>query len=57
MNKNCKNCDDAVFNSIIGEYKCRVKLRFCTRGEMDNGCAFWSEKKSKDIKESAEKEE
>lgn len=42
----CKNCGNAIFNPVFGDYKCYVKERGCSRGELENGCPEWSEKRA-----------
>ena len=46
MSKNCKTCGNAIFDSVFGEYKCYVKQRSCTPGEVTTGCEDWSEERA-----------
>lgn len=44
---NCKNCGNAILEMPMGNYKCYVKKRSCTRQEIDiGGCGDWSEKRT-----------
>ena len=43
---NCKNCGNAILNPVFGDYKCYVKERACSRGEMEHGCPDWGEKRA-----------
>ena len=44
--RNCTNCGNAIFDEVWGGYKCHVHTRSCTVGEVENGCSYWSEKKT-----------
>lgn len=41
---NCKNCSNAIFNQLWGEYRCDANDRTCTRSELTEGCPYWKEK-------------
>lgn len=44
--RNCTNCGNAIFDEVWGGYKCHVHTRSCTASEVENGCSYWSEKKT-----------
>lgn len=41
FNTNCTNCNHAMWDEHLAEYKCRKHKRFCTREEVKMGCTLY----------------